>query len=146
MTYLFEEAKTIYKRRIDSKFFVHTSGDAARYFKGYICPDWDNLTEERMFAIYTNRRNRIVAYAELSIGTDVATLMPIKKALKIAADSNASAIVMLHNHPSNNSNPSEADKNITKKFKTACEYLDLNLMDHVIIADNYYSFADEGLL
>ena len=67
----------------------------------------------------------------------------MKKALELLA----SSIIICHNHPSGNKEPSEADKRITAKIKEASSYFDISLLDHLIITDNgYYSFADNGIL
>ena len=73
-------------------------------------------------------------------GTVVDTKLIMKKALLLLA----SSIVLVHNHPSGNTNPSEQDRIVTEKIKSACKLLEINLIDHIIIAGNsYYSFADE---
>ena len=60
---------------------------------------------------------------------------------------NATSIILLHNHPSGNINPSESDKILTKNLKEFGKCIDITVMDHLILADNFYfSFADEGLL
>ena len=65
----------------------------------------------------------------------------------VALKCNASAIILVHNHPSGNMKPSEADKRITSKLKSACELLEISLLDHLIIYKNdYYSFAYNGNL
>ena len=67
--------------------------------------------------------------------------------LKIALEKLASAIILCHNHPSGNPQPSEADISITQKIKESGKLMDINLLDHIIVTDgNYYSFADEGLI
>ena len=62
--------------------------------------------------------------------------------------SNASAIILTHNHPSGNTHPSCQDDNLTKKIKAACEIMDIRLLDHIIVTpyDSYYSYCDEGRL
>ena len=73
-------------------------------------------------------------------GTVVDQKIILKKALLYLA----SSIILVHNHPSGNLKPSLADKKVTQKIKSACEMLEINLLDHLIIAGNaYYSFADE---
>ena len=71
----------------------------------------------------------------------------MKIILQTALKVHASGIILSHNHPSGNLRPSEPDKQITSKIKEACKYLDLVLLDHIILTDErYYSFTDEGLL
>ena len=67
--------------------------------------------------------------------------------MKNAILNTASGLIVAHNHPSGNLNPSESDTKITQKIKEAGNLLDVQLLDHLIIAnDDYYSFADNGLL
>jgi DNA repair protein RadC len=67
-----------------------------------------------------------------------------KRALEVAG---TARLVLAHNHPSGNLSPSEADRVLTQRIKDAGKLLDINLLDHVILAENgYYSFADEGIL
>jgi len=67
--------------------------------------------------------------------------------VKRALDNNAAAIVLVHNHPSGNSTPSQDDLAITKKLKEATQSIDVSVHDHLIIAGNdVYSFADHGIL
>jgi DNA repair protein RadC len=66
-----------------------------------------------------------------------------KKAINLLA----SGVIIMHNHPSGNTQPSNEDKNITSKLKQTLSIMDINLLDHLIITDqNYLSFTDEGLL
>lgn len=71
----------------------------------------------------------------------------LKKIFQVALKSNASSIILAHNHPSGNLQPSEADIKLTRKIKDAGTNLDLPVIDHIILtSESYYSFADEGLL
>ena len=73
--------------------------------------------------------------------------MDVRIVLKIALEVGATGIILVHNHPSGTLNPSEADKQLTKKLKTAGESLDIKVLDHLIITEKaYFSFADENLL
>jgi DNA repair protein RadC len=83
----------------------------------------------------------------ISIGKTDATLVDIKIIAKLALSYLASAIVVSHNHPSGNLTPSAADNQLTERIKGALNLLDIQLLDHIIIAnDNYFSYADEGKL
>ncbi|HOW09281.1 MAG TPA: JAB domain-containing protein [Bacteroidales bacterium] len=76
-----------------------------------------------------------------SCGADVRII------LQAAIKTNASGIIVCHNHPSGNLTPSETDTKITKKIKDACSIMDIQLLDHLIIdPDDFYSFADVGIL
>ena len=83
----------------------------------------------------------------MSIGGLTGTLVDPRLVFKKAIDSNATAIILCHNHPSGKLAPSEADKQITKKLVAGGVTLDIKVLDHLIITENaYFSFADENLL
>jgi DNA repair protein RadC len=97
--------------------------------------------------ILLNRANIILGIYNLSKGGITGTIVDLRVVLAIALKCNASAIILAHNHPSGNLQPSEQDKVITKKLREASKLLDLVLLDHLIISKNsYYSFADDGTL
>jgi DNA repair protein RadC len=113
----------------------------------YIYPEIADLKHEEFFVIYLNRRNQILAHKNISSGGVSGTVADTKIILKHAVELLALGIVAVHNHPSGNLQPSEADKKLTRSIQQAALLLDINLMDHLIIGDkNYFSFADEGLL
>ena len=67
--------------------------------------------------------------------------------LKKALESESTAVVLCHNHPSGNLKPSKADEELTLKIKEAAKYFDIKILDHIIVSeDGYFSFADEGML
>jgi DNA repair protein RadC len=67
--------------------------------------------------------------------------------MKTAVDKSATSMILCHNHPSGNTMPSDADQQITRKLKEAGKLMDIQVLDHIIIAQkSYYSFADNGLL
>lgn len=79
-------------------------------------------------------------------GVDM-TVFDVRLVMKELLSSLSSAVVMVHNHPSGRTAPSEPDKAITKKMKDACAVFDIRMLDHLIVGgDGYFSFADEGLL
>lgn len=111
---------------------------------------WDMNTiefQEEAKMILLNRNNSVLGIYYLSKGGLASTILDIKIVLSVALKSNSSSIVLLHNHPSGNLNPSECDIRITKRIKAACELLDLKLLDHLILTKSgYFSFAREGLI
>ncbi len=110
-------------------------------------PRLEDLPHEEFWVILLNRANKIIEEVKISQGGISGTVTDVKIILKHAVDRRASGIIMCHNHPSGNTQPSKADSNITRKLKNAAAYLDLQVLDHLIIGeDNYYSFADEGTL
>ena len=88
-----------------------------------------------------------MAFKNISSGGVSGTVVDTKIILKHAIEILASGIIAVHNHPSGNLQPSEADRKITRTLKDAAKLLDIHLIDHLIIGDkNYFSFADEGIL
>ncbi|MCF6185226.1 MAG: DNA repair protein RadC [Bacteroidales bacterium] len=106
-----------------------------------------DLPYEEFWLIMLNRANKIIEMKKISTGGVSGTVTDIKIILKAAIEKTASGIIVCHNHPSGNINPSEADTNLTKKLKSACELVDISFLDHLVVSyDNYYSFADEGII
>ena len=102
---------------------------------------------ESFFILLLNRQNVTTGFAKISQGGTAGTCVDIKIIAKYAVDSLSSAVIICHNHPSGNKQPSDADLNITKKIKDALLLLDIKLIDHIIITENdFYSFADNGNL
>ncbi|MDT0677914.1 JAB domain-containing protein [Autumnicola musiva] len=95
-----------------------------------------------------NNANRVKGIFEVSTGGITGTLVDVRIVFAVALKSLATAIIIAHNHPSGTLRPSENDKSLTRKIKSAGEFLDIKLLDHLIITPDgrYYSFADEGIL
>jgi DNA repair protein RadC len=106
-----------------------------------------DLPHEEFWIILLNKANRVTKKVRISEGGFSGTVVDPKKLFKICVDLRASSIILGHNHPSGNIQPSEADQRITKKIKDCGILLDMAVLDHIIVAgDRYYSFADEGTL
>lgn len=104
-----------------------------------------DLPYEEFWVLHLNKANRIIEKERISIGGIGGTVVDIKIILKSALQKLASAMILVHNHPSGNLTPSDADLSITKKLREGAAYLEIMVLDHVIIGDkNYYSFADNG--
>lgn len=105
------------------------------------------LPHEEFWILYVNNSNKILQKFQLSKGGITGTLVDIRLVFKNALQLGAVAIILVHNHPSGTLVPSQADKTITQKIKTAGESLDIKVLDHVIITEKaYFSFADAGML
>jgi DNA repair protein RadC len=103
--------------------------------------DW----REEMVMLCLNRANKVIAYYRVSVGGTTGTVCDPKIIFSVALNCLCSSIILCHNHPSGNLQPSNADNEITKKIKEAGKLLEITLLDHIIITDeNYYSYADEG--
>ena len=126
---------------------IKSSHDAFKILIKY----WDHTTiefVEEFKLLLLNRSNKILGIAELFKGGTTGTVVDPRIVYQYALKSNASNIILSHNHPSGNIKPSQADINITRKLKEGAELLNIQLLDHLIIShdETYYSFADEGLL
>ncbi len=127
----------------DEKIKVTTSLDTAAVFK----PLLSDLPHEEFWVLLLNRNNLIIDKIMVSQGGISGTIIDVRIIMKMALDKLASSIILCHNHPSGNLIPSEADKEITKKIKEAGKFMDIPVLDHLIIGnDAYFSFADEGLI
>ena len=103
--------------------------------------------QEECKVILLNRANFVLGIYNLSKGGISGTVVDIRIILSVALKCNASGIILVHNHPSGNIKPSEADKQITRKLKDACVLLDVSLLDHLIITRNsFFSFTESGLI
>ncbi len=107
----------------------------------------EDLHTEVFKVILLNRNNRVIKITTISEGGVAGTVVDPKVIFKDAIDNLASAIILSHNHPSGNLKPSQADIKITKKLVEAGAFLEIRVLDHVIISEmGYYSFADEGMM
>ncbi|KPK88225.1 MAG: hypothetical protein AMS27_00275 [Bacteroides sp. SM23_62_1] len=106
-----------------------------------------DLNHEEFWILLLSRSNRVLDRVRISQGGISGTVIDTRIILKNAVDRLSSSIILCHNHPSGNLKPSDADIRITNKLKDSAQIMDINLIDHIIVADNsYFSFADEGLL
>ncbi len=102
---------------------------------------------EQFWVIMLNRKNAVIKKSAISLGGVTGTVADPKIIFNKAIESLACGIVLVHNHPSGNLKPSQADISLTKKLKQAGSLLEIPVLDHVIFADQgYFSFADESLL
>jgi DNA repair protein RadC len=142
------EIEVIYSTKVkpSDRLKVVTSGDAAEAFRSA----WKQSLEhkESFYALYLNRNNKVLGIHKISEGGLSGTLIDIRCVYQVALKANACSVIVAHNHPSGNLVPSEADKSITQKIKEAGKFLDIPLLDHLIMMPNegYTSFADQGYL
>jgi DNA repair protein RadC len=122
---------------------ITSSNDAYEVLKPYL----SDLSHEEFWIILLNRANEVIKCEKISSGGVSGTVADPKIIFKIALENLACALILSHNHPSGNLNPSQADKDLTKKLKAAGNNLDVPVLDHLIFTDkSYFSFADEGIL
>ena len=122
---------------------IKSSKDVADIFQ----PLLSDLLHEEFWILFLNRSNKVINKMKLSQGGISGTVTDVRLVMKKAIECLASGIIVCHNHPSGNLNPSESDSKITQKIKEAGNLMDIQILDHLIISDkDYYSFADNGLL
>ena len=117
--------------------------------KGYqlLAPCIADLPHEEFWVVLLNRKHEVIRYKSVSSGGISGTVADPRLIFSWAVTENASAIILAHNHPSGNLQPSEADRRLTQQLKKAGEVLEIIVSDHLIITDRgYFSFADQGLL
>ena len=122
---------------------VKSSADIALYLQTLLS-DYQQV----VFAVvFLNRANKIKHFEIISEGGITGTVADPRIILKKALQEEAVSIVLCHNHPSGNLRPSRADEELTHKIKEAARFLDIKLLDHIIVSnEGFYSFADEGIL
>ena len=122
---------------------ITTSGDAATIFK----PLLSDLPHEEFWVLLLNRNNLVIDKFMVSQGGLAGTIIDVRIILKTALEKLACSMILCHNHPSGNLQPSDADKDITRKIREAGKQMDIPVLDHLIIGnDAYFSFSDEGLM
>ncbi|MCX6335699.1 MAG: DNA repair protein RadC [Bacteroidetes bacterium] len=128
---------------VKKKTTIKQSSDVAAYLQAQI----GYKQKEVFVVVYLNRANKIIQYEVISEGGMTGTVADPRIILKKALDHRAVSIILCHNHPSGNLLPSKADEQLTTKIKAAAGYLDIQVMDHIIVSEEgYYSFADEGMM
>lgn len=122
---------------------VGTSGDIALFLQTKL----KDHRREVFGVLFLNRANKINHFEIVSEGGITGTVADPRVILRKALEQDAVNIILCHNHPSGSLKPSRADEQLTAKIKEAAGYLDIRVLDHIIVSeDGYYSFADEGLL
>ncbi|MGI9525947.1 MAG: RadC family protein [Weeksellaceae bacterium] len=140
-------ALEIGKRRAQQMALVKPNITSSESAFALLHPLMSDLTTESFYVIYLNQGNRVIKIEQISGGGIAATLVDIRVIFSLALEKKATSIIVSHNHPSGNLNPSKSDKKITEQIKEAGEMLQIPLLDHLIITQTeYLSFADEGIL
>ncbi|WP_306640156.1 RadC family protein [Sanyastnella coralliicola] len=122
---------------------VRSSHDVYQLFR----PILMDLMHEEFWVLLLNRANRVMSKVMISKGGLAGTVADPKMIFHHALLNQASAMILVHNHPSGNLQPSQADRDITKKLRNAGDFLDLPVLDHLIVTEaGFFSFADEGII
>jgi DNA repair protein RadC len=125
---------------------ITSSRDGYEVFKQIFDADTIDWIEEAI-VLCLNRANKVVGFYKLSSGGVGGVIMDTKVVYTVALNCGASSIIIAHNHPSGQLNPSDADIRITENLRKAGTIMDIPLLDHIIVTDEgYYSFGDDGKL
>lgn len=139
------EVQLTYKSKVkaEDRIRIRSSQDAFSVFWDYFDKETMEHIEE-VFLLLLNRSNRTIGIVSISKGGTAGSIIDVKVVLQYAIKSNAHSIILCHNHPSGNLQPSEADLKITKKVAEACKQLDIQLFDHLILTSpgEYFSILD----
>src|SRR5690606_11374657 len=146
--YQVAEIQLVYKSNVKPSLRPKISHSKDAY--QVLLESWDDTKIElleQFKVMFTNRANKVLGIFELSTGGVSGTVADPKLIFAAALKVAASGLILSHNHPSGNLQPSQADIDLTRKIKEAGKLLEIQLLDHIILTtEGYYSFADEGLI
>jgi DNA repair protein RadC len=130
-------------QEVPDKPVISSSSVAYDIFRNHL----SDLRTEEFWAIFLNRSNKVIHFAQLTQGGINQSIVDIRVLFKTALDHFSTGIIIAHNHPSGSLQPSREDIEITRNIKIAGETMNIQLLDHLIITQNsYFSFSDDGLL
>lgn len=127
---------------------IGSSTDAYKHLLKGFNPDTIALKEE-FLALYVNRGNQVLGLYKVGVGGQTGVVADPRLIITVALKIAAVGIIVAHNHPSGILRPSRQDEEVTTKLKEGAKFMDIKLLDHLIVAPNeerYFSFADEGLV
>lgn len=142
------EVELVYRTKVKAseRPQIRSSRDAYNVLSA----NWSDRIEllEEFYILFLNRQNRVTGIYQVSKGGIAGTVVDAKIVFAAAIKALANSIILAHNHPSGNTQPSQQDIDLTRKLKRAGETLDITVFDHLILTpeDGYFSFADEGMM
>lgn len=146
MDYKVGEVELSYKPTIGKKQKITMASDVY----GMLLPTFREGTigyKEYFKVMFLNQNQEVLGYTQIAEGGITETSADVRLILQAALLTNATAIILAHNHPSGSLRPSQQDISLTEQVRKAAEIMRIKVLDHLILSDdNYYSFADEGLL
>ncbi|HPG38252.1 MAG TPA: DNA repair protein RadC [bacterium] len=138
-----EIAKRLVQQKVRVKEQLSSSEDAYHY----VHLRMRDLTHEEFRVVFLTNHNDVIAERMLFSGSVTESVVSARNIVQLAIELSAVKVILLHNHPSGNPNPSAEDKMVTQKIIKACSFFDVIVLDHIVIGnDSYYSFADHGLI
>tara|TARA_B100000787_G_C16199059_1_gene303395 strand:- start:10061 stop:10747 length:687 start_codon:yes stop_codon:yes gene_type:complete len=133
------------KRRQLEIFIENPKISSSKEVFSMMQPLLGGMPHEEFWVLYLNNSNKVLSKNQISKGGITATVVDVRLLFKKAIEISAVAIIICHNHPSGKTNPSDNDRDLTKKIKEGGLSLDIKLLDHLIITEkSYFSFADNG--
>jgi DNA repair protein RadC len=141
------EIKVTYMHHVKAseRHKISSSSDAVKLLRQV----WSSTLEirEEFYILLLNRSNRVLGWYRISQGGLTGTVVDPVLIFAIAVKTLAKGIILAHNHPSGRLEPSDNDRQLTKKLQASAEMLDIQILDHLILTtESYYSFVDEGIL
>lgn len=145
----FELGKRMYREKAEKKKRISTVEDVIMYVSDYYSLYLRDSKNEFFNIILLDSRNKVIRHIEISKGSSTASVVEPKEIIMQATLKGASSIILVHNHPSGEPEPSRDDIETTNKIVKACDLVGLRVLDHIIIGkntDDYVSFLEKGLL
>jgi len=134
-------------KRVQSKRLISLSFESSSAVAAHFRPRFVNARQEIAIAVLLNGQNQLIEEKVVAEGTPTQATVYVRRVLEEALRASAAAIVLVHNHPSGNPEPSAGDDDTARALLHACKLLGLILLDHVIVGEsNHYSYADSGRL
>jgi DNA repair protein RadC len=121
---------------------VSSPADVERLLRGRIA----NLDRENFVVLLLNTKNEVIETSTVSVGTLGASLVHPREVFKPAVRASAASVILAHNHPSGKVEPSREDREVTRRLGEAAEILGIEVLDHVIVGDGYFSMKEHGML
>ncbi|MEM3396121.1 MAG: DNA repair protein RadC [Thermoplasmata archaeon] len=121
---------------------IQSASEAARVARRYIVDD----TKENFITIFLNGKNRIVKAETTSVGISNMSIVEPREIFSKALLLKATGVIIAHNHPSGETEPSEEDLKLTRRIKEGCLLLNLTLLDHIVLGNGFTSLREKGLI
>jgi DNA repair protein RadC len=137
-----EFGKRLGRVRNPGRPVVSSPADVDGLLRGRIA----NLDRENFVAVLLNTKNEVIEFPTISVGTLSASLVHPREVFKPAIRASAASVVLAHNHPSGRVEPSREDREVTRRLSEAAEIIGIEVLDHVILGDGYFSMKEHGLL
>ena len=137
-----ELGRRIGRVRNPGRPMISSPADVERLLRGRMA----NLDRENFVVVLLNTKNEVIETSTVSIGTLGASLVHPREVFKPAVRASAASVILAHNHPSGKVEPSQEDRELTRRLGEAADILGIEVLDHVIVGDGYFSMKEHGML